>query len=183
MSDITDRMMSALDDAIDEWPESHDTHAALSELKRALLAAPVPPAAPVVPKLSVHYGPMPESNGKSNFTAILCRDGDIYEGFTLARSEYPERVRYDADCVRFLIGEIAERPSLLNYDADKHSGYCAPVVPDEVAKDAARYRFLRDSQHWPAVFDNSDEAEPLRGRHLDDVLGSAIAKQKESSNG
>lgn len=79
------------------------------------------------PALSVVYGPMPESNGKSNFTAILCRDGNILDGFTIARSEYPDRVRYDADCVRFLIGELAERPELLDYDGDKHSGYAAPA--------------------------------------------------------
>lgn len=76
--------------------------------------------------LTVWYGPMPESNGKSNFTAILMRKGgDIVDGWTIDRSEYPDRVRYEADRVRWLIGELAERPDILAYDADKHSGYVA----------------------------------------------------------
>jgi len=82
------------------------------------------------PALSVWYGAMPESNGKSNFTAILNRKDakgfDVFGGFTIARSEYPERVRYEADCVRYLIGEIEKEPFILDYDADKHSGYIAP---------------------------------------------------------
>ncbi len=103
------------------------------------------------PQLTVWYGAMPESNGKSNFTAILMRkDGQTIEGMsnghTIDRSEYPDRVRYEADRVRYLIGELSERPFILDYDADKHSGYVPPPVaaqPD-LARDAARYRWLRD---------------------------------------
>ncbi|PTS86464.1 hypothetical protein DBR00_02600 [Pseudomonas sp. HMWF032] len=80
------------------------------------------------PALTVWYGPMPESNGKSNWTAILHRKGEcISEGLTLDRSEYPDRVRYEADRARFLIGELQEKPFILDYDADKHSGYVAPL--------------------------------------------------------
>ncbi|MFM0101952.1 hypothetical protein PQR01_00190 [Paraburkholderia rhynchosiae] len=78
-------------------------------------------------KLAVCYGPMPESNGKTNWTAILHK-GDLAEGHTIDRSEYPDRVRYAADCVRYLIGELKERPWILDYDADKHSGYVANVA-------------------------------------------------------
>jgi hypothetical protein len=84
------------------------------------------------PELTVWEGAMPESNGKSNFTAMLVRKGaaslieGISEGFTIARSEYPDRVRYEADRVRHLIGELAEKPCILDYDADKHSGYAEP---------------------------------------------------------
>lgn len=90
------------------------------------------------PALTVWYGPMPESNGKSNFTAILRRkDGKGLEGMTnshcLDQSEYPERVRYTADRVRYLIGEIDECPDILAYDADKHSGYVAPERSDTPA--------------------------------------------------
>lgn len=86
-----------------------------------------------VPELAVWYGSMPESNGKTNWTAILYRKGEgIEDGFTIDRSEYPDRVRYAADRVRYLIGEIAERPYILNYDADEHSGYtAAPAVQAE----------------------------------------------------
>lgn len=77
--------------------------------------------------LAVWYGPMPESNGKTDWTAILHK-GDLAEGHTIDRSEYPDRVRYAADCVRYLIGELQDRPWILDYDADKHSGYVAPTA-------------------------------------------------------
>jgi len=73
-------------------------------------------------QLAVWFGSMPESNGKVNWTAILYRketntflSGD---GYTLARSEYTDRVRYEADRVRFLIGELATPPWILDYDSD-----------------------------------------------------------------
>lgn len=81
-------------------------------------------------ELAVWYGKMPESNGKTNWTAILYRKGDedtlfggLADGFTIDRSEYPDRVRYEADRVRYLIGEIEEEPFILDYDAELHSGY------------------------------------------------------------
>lgn len=88
--------------------------------------------------LTVWYGSMPESNGKSNFTAVLMRKGaewmdGMTDGHTIDVSEYPDRVRYEADRVRWLIGELAEKPDMLAYDADKHSGYTAPVEAQPVA--------------------------------------------------
>ena len=88
------------------------------------------------PELTVWYGSMPESNGKANWTAILHRKGEgrCMDGFTIDRSEYPGRVLYAADRVRYLIGEKSERPSILDYDADAHSGYVktgnSPVIAD-----------------------------------------------------
>lgn len=92
------------------------------------------------PELTVWYGSMPESNGKANWTAILHRKGEgrCMDGFTIDRSEYPGRVLYAADRVRYLIGEKSERPSILDYDADAHSGYVkpgnSPVIPDDVRR-------------------------------------------------
>ena len=92
------------------------------------------------PKLTVWCGPMPESNGKSNFTAILRRVttegllGDLSNGITIARSEYPGRVMYEADRMRFLIGELATEPFILDYDADKHSGYVHPDRFEQMAE-------------------------------------------------
>lgn len=85
-------------------------------------------ASPQPAALTVWYGSMPESNGKSNWTAILHK-GDIASGMTIDRSEYPDRVRYEADRVRWLIGELSDEPWILDYDADKHSGYVAPKPP------------------------------------------------------
>lgn len=87
------------------------------------------------PELTVWYGSMPETNGKTNWTAILHRKGQqLWEGITIDRSEYPDRVRYEADRMRHLIGELADEPDILAYDADAHSGYVKPgnssVIPD-----------------------------------------------------
>lgn len=79
------------------------------------------------PELTVWYGSMPESNGKSNWTAILCRKDagspleSMTSGIAIARSEYPGRVKYEADCMRYLIGELDEEPDILDYDSDTKS--------------------------------------------------------------
>jgi hypothetical protein len=87
------------------------------------------------PALTVWYGSMPETNGKSNFTAILHRKGEcISTGITVARSEYPDRVRYEADRMRHLIGELQEDPCILSYDANKHSGYVPPTPVQPVSQ-------------------------------------------------
>jgi hypothetical protein len=86
--------------------------------------------APVAqPELTVWYGSMPETNGKANWTAILHRKEEcLSTGITIDRSEYPERVRYEADRVRHIIGELKEEPDILAYDADAHSGYVPPAA-------------------------------------------------------
>lgn len=98
---------------------------------RAILAA-LSPASLAGPELTVWYGKMPESNGRENWTAELRRVHPIDKwdrGFCFARSEYPGRVLYEADRVRWIIGERAERPDILAYDADAHSGYVEPASP------------------------------------------------------
>lgn len=87
------------------------------------------------PELTVWYGSMPETNGKTNWTAMLHRKGQHpWEGITIERSEYPDRVRYESDRIRHLIGELSEEPDILEYDADAHSGYVkpgnSPVISD-----------------------------------------------------
>ncbi|AOG03406.1 hypothetical protein [Bosea sp. RAC05] len=73
--------------------------------------------------VTVWFGAMPESNGKSNWTALLLRkEGSPIEAMadavTLERSEYKDRVRYVADRARWVLGEISERPDVLDYDPD-----------------------------------------------------------------
>lgn len=77
------------------------------------------------PNLKVWVGEMPESNGKTNYTAILHK-GDISEGITLEMCEYPDRTRYEADRMKWMLGLRADEPCLLDYDPDKHSGYKPP---------------------------------------------------------
>lgn len=82
------------------------------------------------PELTVWYGSMPETNGKTNWTAILHRKGEcISTGITIDRSEYPDRVRYEADSMRYLIGELPDEPDILTYDDKKHSGYVEQSAP------------------------------------------------------
>lgn len=75
------------------------------------------------PELTVWYGTLPESNGKTNWTAMLHRKDDLWGGITLDRSEYPDRVRYEADRMRYMIGELDIEPFILDYDDKLHSGY------------------------------------------------------------
>lgn len=80
--------------------------------------------APAQPKLKVWFGSMPESNGKRNWTVLLRREdpkglrGDIGNGICIHRSEYYDQARYSADRMRFLIGERAEHPDILEYPGD-----------------------------------------------------------------
>jgi hypothetical protein len=88
--------------------------------------------APEGEAVTVWYGKMPESNGRENWTASLRRVNSTDpwgQEFCFARSEYPDRVRYEADKVRWIIGELPELPDILAYDADKHSGYVPPASP------------------------------------------------------
>lgn len=89
------------------------------------------------PELTVWYGAMPETNGKTNWTAILHRKGQHpWEGITIECSEYPDRVRYEADRMLHLIGELADEPDILSYDADAHSGYVELVTTAYKLRDA-----------------------------------------------
>lgn len=100
------------------------------DMRRVLYTAPPVPVLRVQ-ELTVWYGAMPETNGKSNWTAILHRKGEcISTGITIDRSEYPDRVRYEADRMRYLIGELLEKPDILAYDANKYSGYKKPTPPE-----------------------------------------------------
>jgi hypothetical protein len=125
-----------------------DSFADIADSLMTQQAAKAETAEQAKPELTVWESAMPESNGKSNFTAVLHRKDskgfDLFtDGFQFARSEYPDRVRYEADFMRWLIGERAERPELWDdcYDMDKHSGYVAPTTstvsaPDEIRNQA-----------------------------------------------
>jgi hypothetical protein len=124
-------------------------------------------AAPHDGKLTVWYGSLPESNGKSNFTAILHR-GDVTRGITIERSEYPDRVRYEADRMRWMIGELAQEPFILDYDADKHSGYKPPVSDDAIDRIELFVRVYRTRTGLdPNVIHGLDHDKELR---CDDIM-------------
>lgn len=143
-SNLTDARLSALirvaRDSLElyemELPVIDDVMLALAELQQCR-AAMLQGAEPVSQhqELTVWYGAMPETNGKTNWTAMLHRKGqNPWEGITIDRSEYPDRVRYEADRMRHLIGELSDEPDILAYDADAHSGYVPPAAPQQEVK-------------------------------------------------
>lgn len=118
--------------------------------------------------LKVWEGEMPESNGKTNYTAILYTD-DMTEGMTIARSEYPDRVRYEADQVRWLIGQIAERPCIVDYDSEKHSGYKGQkewFTAEDIKK---AWLAGAKAKHAPCCFQAEDPAEEEAAKYLKSI--------------
>lgn len=76
------------------------------------------------PKLTVKLRSYPESNGKRNWTALLMRvepwDGLIGNGggITIARGELWNRVAYEAERAKVLIGERGTEPYILDFGDD-----------------------------------------------------------------
>lgn len=149
--------LAVIDDLVDEWNENKEPDVPLYKTVTLYAATHPAPVVPEIkcdddgtttsefdhgwnacraamlqgtdgkPELTVWYGSMPETNGKTNWTAMLHRKGQHqWEGITIDRSEYPDRVRYEADRMRHLIGELPDEPDILSYDADAHSGYVKP---------------------------------------------------------
>lgn len=74
--------------------------------------------------LTVRLTSFPESNGKRNWTALLVRKepwnglrGNA-GGITLAHGEFWNRVAYEAERARFLIGERDTEPYIMDYGLD-----------------------------------------------------------------
>lgn len=129
------------------------------------------------PELTVWYGSMPETNGKTNWTAILHRKGEcLLTGITVDCSEYPGRVRYEADRMRHLIGELVDEPDILAYDADAHSGYAEPASqPYTLPLDYLQGH--KDGLEWAARL--AEANHPQTGDWLyDDPLDLAKAIRK-----
>lgn len=138
------------DDAPDERDVSnYDMAKAAWQARAALAATPSDGGAGAAPELTVTCLEMPETNGKTNYTAVLHRKDqtglDMFsDGYTLMMSEYPDRVRYEADFMLWLIGVREAKPELWDscYDMDKHSGYIEPAASapastnDEAEEDA-----------------------------------------------
>lgn len=105
---------SAKLDAACEGPES------LGENNCLYLA----PGASPQPRLKVRLTTFPESNGKRNWTALLVReekwDGLVGNcgGVSLARGELWNRVAWEAECARYLIGKRDTEPFILDYGDD-----------------------------------------------------------------
>lgn len=76
------------------------------------------------PRLTVRLTSFPESNGKRNWTALLAREekwGGLIGnagGITVARGELWNRVAYESERARFLLGLRDTEPFILDYGDD-----------------------------------------------------------------
>ena len=77
------------------------------------------------PRLRVHLRGYPESNGKRNWTALLKRAESGFPGLVgtnggivFSYGEYWNRVAFDAERARYLIGDRASEPHILSYATD-----------------------------------------------------------------
>jgi len=86
----------------------------------------VGPHATVQPRLTVRLVAFPESNGKRNWTAMILRAdekgwGGLLSncgGVTVAHGELWNRVAYEAERAKLLIGERDTEPNILDYGDD-----------------------------------------------------------------
>jgi hypothetical protein len=76
------------------------------------------------PQLTVRFTSFPESNGKRNWTALLVR-AEAWDGLAgncggilIHRSELWNRVAYEAECAKYLIGERDTQPCVMDYGDD-----------------------------------------------------------------
>ncbi|WP_441227989.1 hypothetical protein AB7813_08260 [Tardiphaga sp. 20_F10_N6_6] len=127
--------------------------------------------------LTVWYGSMPESNGKSNWTAVLHRACDpVFEGphVTIERSEYPDRVRH-------LIGELSCTPDILAYDAEKQTSHSEGDAGGNVVQ--PEIRAVLAMLDVPVVARiNSHSGELLKPGQEPSRFESAVALVRESDH-
>ncbi|MBK6616383.1 hypothetical protein [Ottowia sp.] len=100
--------------------ENETAHAApLGQVERG-----VDRLATLQPRLTVRLQSFPESNGRRNWTALLVRveawDGLVGNcgGITVARGEFWNRVAYEAERAKLLIGERDTEPDIMDYGED-----------------------------------------------------------------
>lgn len=121
----------------------------LEAIADAISAAPQQPAPADHPRLTVRVASFPESNGKRNWTALLVRaepwGGLIGNcgGITIARGELWNRVVYEAECARALLGERDTEPHILDYGDDIHT-------PDEWVGEVRGGKAVRPPKPAPA---------------------------------
>lgn len=97
---------------------------------------------------------------------------DTREVFDAGGSETPQVVRDVIEYVKSWVTVYSEK----NHPAP--AAHPAPSVPADVVRDAERYWWLRNLDHWPAPFSSSQEPEPIRGADLDAAIDAAMLAAK-----
>lgn len=97
---------------------------AAEELSKAITSYKEGGRVPSQPELKVVLGSFPESNGKRNWTALITRvepwGGLVGNcgGITMARGELWNRVAYEAERAKLLLGLRDTEPHILDYGDD-----------------------------------------------------------------
>lgn len=106
------------------WSDIREAWADMLAAAPAITAVPQAAEPQRQPRLTVRVQSFPESNGKRNWTALLVRvdpwGGLVGNcgGITIARGEFWNRVAYEAECARALLGERDTEPFILDYGDD-----------------------------------------------------------------
>lgn len=124
------------------------------------------------PRLTVRLQSFPESNGKRNWTALLVRvdpwGGLIGNcgGITVARGELWNRVAYEAECAKLLIGERDTEPHILDYgdDIETPEQWAGEVRGGRTPRQAS----VTEASNPPA---SSQEAAAGEREWLNDLMG------------
>lgn len=120
---------------------------AMGRAIEAVSSAPTPSQ----PELTVWFGSMPESNGKKNWTVLLRRKTpdrsrtSLSSGICFGRSEYYDRERYGADCLRYVIGELSKPPHILDYDEKLKEPDIPAPVQEEITDAANTIKTLQEA--------------------------------------
>ena len=131
-----------------------------ASLKLNNSSAPQPVAQPgEQPRLTVRLTAFPESNGKRNWTALLVRvnpwGGLIGNcgGITIDRGEMWNRVAYEAECARFLIGERDTEPHIRDYgdDIETPEEWNGETRGGRPARKVPQARSEQASQQWMPI--------------------------------
>ncbi len=109
----------------------------------------------------------------------------IARGFTLVddnRTHYPGCERDHISCLVSIMADEIERLRAALERAHDVWETEAAGMRDEIERlraDAERYRFLRTGRHWPCVFADYDDPEPLCERELDIAIDAATKEERK----
>lgn len=120
-------MTNMIVDIQGELSAARGTSAAGAEVKEPTAVVPAKAVAPVAPAatplMMVSITTMKESNGVTTYGALLHKADTkgmqaTMDGYQFFTSKILGRVQYEADCMRYTMGMIAEEPDAMNYELE-----------------------------------------------------------------
>ena len=107
---------------------------------------------------------------------VACRQSDRAREADVERIQVGTLTEWYSNALNVIAEVTAAIPGVTYMDFPDGGDVSIQEQIRRMAKDAERYRQLRDGSGWPAVFDNSDDPEPLRGDHLDAAMSREQSK-------